>query len=101
MAELSTLGATIKTAYESQANTHAFTDAAKYAVDNMFSGAYADLTGRPTLSPAASSGSYDDLIAKPALDFVPLTQKGAKKGVAPLNAVFTALSNITVELFEA
>lgn len=69
MAELSTLGAVVKV-----------------AVEGMFSGAYSDLTGRPTLSAAALSGSYADLLGKPSLDFVPLTQKGANNGVAPLDA---------------
>jgi hypothetical protein len=44
----------------------------------LFSGAYADLTGRPTLSVVASSGSYIDLTNKPTLfsgSYVDLTNK--------------------------
>lgn len=67
MAEISTLGAVIATAYEAQPDRNQFTDAEKVKLDNM-TGAYADLTG------------------KPALDFVPLAQRGAANGVAPLDA---------------
>jgi hypothetical protein len=33
----------------------------------IFSGAYADLTGKPTLSTVATTGSYNDLINKPTI----------------------------------
>jgi len=39
MPELSTLGSVIKTAYEGQANTHAFTDGYKLQLDNLAGGA--------------------------------------------------------------
>src|SRR5690349_21649636 len=101
MVELNTLGAVIKTAYEGQANTNAFTDPEKAKLaglaDVATSGAYADLsgkptipsgsydelTGRPTLAAVATSGAYSDLSGAPALDFVPLSEVGAANGVAP------------------
>lgn len=71
MAELSTLGSVIKTAYEGESNTNAFTDAllsklngiaagadvTPELADVATSGAYADLTGTPTLGSAASQPS--------------------------------------------
>lgn len=86
MAELSTLGGVIKPAYESEPDTNAFTDAEKAKLaalaDVASSGAYADLTGRPTIP----SGAYADLTGKPSLDFIPLAQRAAANGVAPLDA---------------
>jgi hypothetical protein len=44
----------------------------------LFSGAYADLTGRPTLATVATSGSYADLTNRPTLfsgSYVDLTNK--------------------------
>ena len=102
--ELSTLGDVIATAYESQPDTNKFNDVEKSRVDNMSavamsgsytdltdkpvipSGTYEELTGRPTLSAVATSGAYSDLTGTPALGFVPLSQKGASNGVAPLDA---------------
>src|SRR5690625_5173378 len=70
MAELSTLGSVIKTAYEKQSNTNAFTDAQKSAVTSavqpadlgpyaktadLFSGNYDDLSGKPTIPAAVTS----------------------------------------------
>src|SRR5215217_5760721 len=87
MAELSTLGAVVKPTYEGEDNTNGFTDVEKAFVDAMmetplFSGAYADLTGRPTIP----SGAYADLTGKPSLDFIPTAQRAAANGVAPLDA---------------
>jgi hypothetical protein len=48
-----------------------------------FSGAYADLTGKPTLSTVAISGSYVDLINKPTLfsgSYNDLTDKNGSNG---------------------
>lgn len=59
MAELSTLGVVIKTAYEGRPDTNAFTDAEK-----------AKLAG----------------LTQPDLDFVPLAQRAAANGVATLDA---------------
>jgi hypothetical protein len=39
----------------------------------LFSGAYADLTGKPTLSLVASTGNYADLLSKPTLATVAST----------------------------
>lgn len=36
---------------------------------SSFSGAYSDLTGKPTLATVATSGSYNDLSNKPVFDF--------------------------------
>lgn len=82
--ELNTLGAVIKTTYEGQSDTNAFTDAEKTKLDSMvpFSGSYVDLTNKPTIP----TGSYADLTGKPALDFVPTSQRGTANGVAPLDA---------------
>src|SRR5690625_5976255 len=68
MAELSTLGGVIKTAYEGESNTNAFTDSDKAAVggiptkvtdlsdggdyaktSQLFDGAYASLSGTPDI----------------------------------------------------
>lgn len=98
--ELSTLGEPIKIAYEGQADTNAFTDAEKLKLANMvdstFSGAYADLTGKPALF----SGAWSDLTGRPAyiaagatradvvtdIGAIPLAQKGQANGVAPLDS---------------
>lgn len=58
MAELSTLGSVIKTAYEGQSNTNAYTDAEKTKLAGVASGA----TAGPALSstaPAASAAAAD------------------------------------------
>jgi len=95
--ELSTLGSTIKEAYEGQSNTNAFTDGEKTKLAGL-SNAYGDLTGVPTFAPVATSGSYTDLTNQPDLfsgnfsdlvgtpEFIPASQKGAPGGVAPLDA---------------
>lgn len=98
--ELNTLGAVIKTTYESQSDTNAFTDVEKLKLANMsdtaFSGAYADLTGKPALF----SGAWGDLTGRPDyiaagatrsavlsdIGAIPVAQKGAANGVAPLDS---------------
>lgn len=67
MAELNTLGTVIKSAYEAELDTNAFTDAEKAKL-------------------AGLSNAYADLTEKPSLDFVPLTQRAAANGVATLDA---------------
>lgn len=98
--ELNTLGSVLKSTYEGQPDTNAFTDAEKLKLDSMsdttFSGAYADLTGKPALF----SGAWPDLTGKPAyiaagasraavmtdIGAIPASQKGQANGVAPLDA---------------
>ena len=55
-----------------------------------FSGAYADLTGKPTLATVATTGSYDDLTNKPTIptvndNTITITQGGVTKGSFTLN----------------
>lgn len=61
--ELSTLGDVIKTAYEGQSNTNAFTDALQSKLNGIEAGA--DVT--PTLADVATSGAYGDLTGTPTL----------------------------------
>lgn len=98
--ELNTLGAVIKTTYEAEQNTNAFTDAEKLKLANLnpsqFSGSWNDLTDRPDLF----SGSWGELTDKPAyiaagatrdavvsdLAVIPTSMRGVANGVAPLDA---------------
>lgn len=61
MAELSTLGAVIKTAYEAETNTNAFTDAEKTKLANTsavaMSGSFMDLTNVPNFVELDNSGT--------------------------------------------
>lgn len=102
MPELSTLGSVIKTAYEAEPDTNAFTDTEKAKLAGLAnvattgsyndltgkptipSGNYADLTGKPVLSPVATSGAYSDLSGKP--DVLLRSERGAPNGIAPLDA---------------
>ena len=55
MAELSTLGSVIKTAYEGQPNTNAFTDAEKTKLSGLGGAvAWGDVTGKPTTFPPST-----------------------------------------------
>lgn len=63
MAELSTLGSVIKTAYEGEADTNAFTDALLLKLNGISAGA--DVT--PELADVATSGAYADLTGTPTL----------------------------------
>ncbi len=63
MAELSTLGAVIKAAYEGEENTNAFTDALQNKLNGIAAGA--DVT--PELADVATSGAYGDLTGTPTL----------------------------------
>lgn len=109
--ELNTLGAVIKTAYEGQTDTNAFTDAEKDKLaglaDTSFSGEYADLTGKPSLF----SGAWPDLTGKPLyiaagdsreavisdIGAIPESEKAQANGVAPLDATgFVPVEHINV-----
>lgn len=68
--ELSTLGGPIKTAYEGEPDTNAFTDAEKTKLAN--------------LSAVAGTGNFSDLINKP--NFVDADTIGVPGGIAPLDA---------------
>lgn len=68
-------------------------DIVDFANANAFSGAYADLTGKPTLSTVASTGAFIDLVSKPTTlagfgitDGVNTNQLGAASGVATLDS---------------
>lgn len=84
MAELSTLGSVIKTAYEGESNTNAFTDSDKSTIGSLkpvaTSGKYSDLSGKPSIPAKVSDlsdggdyaktsqlfdGSYSSLSGKP------------------------------------
>lgn len=109
--ELNTLGAVIKTAYEGQDDTNAFTNADKDKLANLadtsFSGAYVDLTGKPALF----SGAWPDLTDKPLyiaagdsreavmsdIGAIPESEKAQANGVAPLDATgFVPVEHINV-----
>lgn len=109
--ELNTLGAVIKAAYEGQDDTNAFTNADKDKLaslaDTSFSGAYADLTGKPALF----SGAWPDLTSKPLyiaagdsreavisdIGAIPESEKAQANGVAPLDATgFVPVEHINV-----
>lgn len=49
------------------------------------SGAYSDLTGRPTLATVATSGSYNDLTSRPTLGTAAALNAGSAGGVATLD----------------
>lgn len=68
--ELSTLGAPIKTAYESQPDTNAFTDAEKTKLAN--------------LAAVASTGNFSDLVGTPT--FIEESRIGQNNGIAPLDS---------------
>ena len=51
-----------------------------------FSGAYADLSGRPALAPVATSGAYADLTGQPTIPTTP-GQVGAQPADADLTAI--------------
>lgn len=70
---LGSQGAAIKTAYEAEADTNAFTDAEKTKLSGIAAGATVgatwgvNITSQPTLSTVATSGAYSDLSGKPTL----------------------------------
>lgn len=84
MAELSTLGAVIKTAYEGQPDTNAFTDAEKAKLGQTSVFTEPEKTKLAGLT--QFSRAYSDLTGVPALDFIPTAQKAQANGVAPLDA---------------
>lgn len=65
MAELSTLGAVIKTAYEGEANTNAFTDSEKSkleSLENITEIAWTDVTEKPTeFNPTSHTHTISDI----------------------------------------
>ena len=75
MVELNTLGSVIKSTYEAEPNTNAFTDPEKAKLaglaDVATSGSYADLTDTPTIP----GGTYDELTGRPTLS--PVATSGA------------------------
>lgn len=73
MAELSTLGAVIKAAYEGETNTNAFTDALQAKLNGIAAGA--DVT--PALADVATSGAYGDLTGTPTLGTAAAQNVGA------------------------
>lgn len=86
MPELSTLGSVIKTAYEDEPNTNAFTDAEKAKLAGLSavaaSGSFADLTNKPPVMAVGNTVTE----ARDAIDAMPRTMRGAANGVAPLDA---------------
>lgn len=84
--ELNTLGAVVKSTYEGQPDTNAFTDAEKAKLDGMsdtsFSGSWDDLTDKPVY--VASGASRTDTLSD--LGAIPVSQKAQANGVAPLDA---------------
>lgn len=102
MPELTTLGNPLKSTYEAENNTNAFTDAEKAKLSSLAgvatsgsysdltdaptipSGVYGDLTGKPVLSSVATSGAYADLTGQP--DAILRAERAAANGVAPLDA---------------
>ena len=101
--ELNTLGAVIKTAYEAEPNTNAFTDAEKAKLEGMnpsqFSGSWNDLADKPATFPS----TWTTVSGKPAyiaagaskaavvtdLGVIPNSAIGAANGVVPLDAAST------------
>jgi len=63
------------------------------AADSTFSGAYADLTGKPSLATVATSGSYNDLTNKPSLATVATSGSYADLSNKPTLASFATLTS--------
>lgn len=51
---------------------------------SSFSGAYGDLTGKPTLATVATTGAYSDLSGKPTLGTAAAANTGTTSGTVPL-----------------
>ena len=93
MAELSTLGSVIKTAYEGEANTNAFTDAEKAKLGDLGGDvAWADVTGKPsTFPPSAHTHTIAQVTGlQAALDSKP-TGTGITAVVAITQAAYDLL----------
>src|SRR5690625_184257 len=98
MAELSTLGHVIKTAYEGQPNTNAYTDPEKAKLAGLSelatSGQWDDVQGKPTVMAAGSTEAE----ARQAIGAMDAAMAGAAGGVAQLDAAGTVpLSQINLE----
>ncbi|ABS12973.1 hypothetical protein I6H96_11335 [Brucella anthropi] len=91
MAELSTLGSVIKTAYEGEANTNAYTDAEKTKLAGVAAGATALTIG--TTATTAKAGNYQptwaQVTSKPVGVAVPDAAEGTE--VATINALLASL----------
>lgn len=90
MAELSTLGAVIKTAYEGEANTNVFTDGEKSKLNGIAAGA--DVT--PALADVATSGAYGDLTGTPTLGTAAAQNVGAFATAAQGALADTAIQSV-------
>lgn len=90
MAELSTLGAVIKAAYEGEANTNAFTDGEKSKLNGIAAGA--DVT--PALADVATSGAYGDLTGTPTLGTAAAQNVGAFATAAQGALADTAIQSV-------
>lgn len=86
MPELDTLGAVIKSAYESQSDTNAFTDIEKSKLGGLApvaeSGDYADLTGKPAVIAEGATAAE----ARAAIGAVSASEKAVPDGVATLDS---------------
>lgn len=85
MPELTTLGGPIKSTYEGQPNTNAFTDAEKAKLANLSelasSGQWDDVDGKPTVIAAGAT----EADARSAIGALASVEKGAANGVATLD----------------
>jgi|GEM_PF-3407720 len=85
MAELSTLGSVIKTAYEGEPNTNAFTDQEKAKLSGMSdlatSGQWSDVHGKPAFIAAGASEEE----ARQVIGALDASLLGAANGIAPLD----------------
>src|SRR5690625_7788086 len=107
MAELSTLGSVIKTAYEGEPNTNAFTDQEKAKLSGMSdlatSGQWSDVHGKPAFIAAGASeevaskviGALDASLMGAAKEIASLDESG-KVQIAQLNIVVTAYLRVWV-----
>lgn len=85
MPELTTLGGPIKTTYEGQTNTNAFTDPEKAKLANLSelatSGQWGDVGGKPTVIATGATEAE----ARSAIGALAAVEKGAANGVATLD----------------
>src|SRR5690625_2568930 len=85
MAELSTLGRVIKTAYEGERNTNGFTDQVKAKLSGMSglgtSGQWSDVHGKPAFIGAGASEEE----ARQVIGALDASLLGAANGIAPLD----------------
>lgn len=83
--EISTLGSVIKTAYEGQPNTNAFTDPEKDKLTNLAelasSGQWADVHGKPAV---IAAGATEEEVRN-TIGALSASEKGAANGIATLD----------------